>query len=71
VWTILKNAGIDPAPQRSLPTSRQFLSAQANTILAVDVAHLAVSRSSTSRRPAAAGSHNHRNQVTAAHLDGH
>jgi pimeloyl-ACP methyl ester carboxylesterase len=31
------------------------------------------SRSSKSRRPAAAaaGSHNHRNQVTAAHLDGH
>lgn len=35
--------------------------------------HLAASRSSKSRRPAAAaaGSHNHRNQVTAAHLDGH
>jgi hypothetical protein len=29
VWTILKTAGIDPAPQRSGPTWQQFLSAQA------------------------------------------
>jgi hypothetical protein len=28
VWTILKAAGIDPAPQRSGPTWRQFLTAQ-------------------------------------------
>jgi hypothetical protein len=27
VWTILKAAGIDPAPQRSGPSWRQFLTA--------------------------------------------
>jgi putative transposase len=36
----LKAAGIDPAPQRSGPTWRQFLTAQAQTILAVDFAHV-------------------------------
>jgi len=36
----LKTAGIDPAPQRSGPTWRQFLSAQAHAILAVDFAHV-------------------------------
>jgi transposase InsO family protein len=40
VWKILKAAGIDPAPQRSGPTWRQFLAAQANAILAVDFAHV-------------------------------
>jgi transposase InsO family protein len=40
VWKILKAAGIDPAPQRSGPTWRQFLSAQAHAILAVDFAHV-------------------------------
>ena len=40
VWKILKDAGIDPAPRRSGPTWRQFLSAQAQTILAVDFAHV-------------------------------
>jgi putative transposase len=40
VWTILKNAGINPAPLRSGPTWRQFLAAQAQTILAVDFAHV-------------------------------
>ena len=40
VWKILKVAGIDPAPQRSGPTWRQFLAAQAHAILAVDVAHV-------------------------------
>jgi putative transposase len=40
VWTILKAAGIDPAPRRSGPTWRQFLAAQAHAILAVDVAHV-------------------------------
>jgi transposase InsO family protein len=40
VWTILKNAGLDPAPRRSGPTWRQFLSAQAHTILAIDFAHV-------------------------------
>jgi putative transposase len=40
VWTILKAAGMDPAPRRSGPTWRQFLAAQAHTILAVDFAHV-------------------------------
>ena len=40
VWTILKAAGLDPAPRRSGPTWQQFLAAQANTILAVDFAHV-------------------------------
>ena len=40
VWQILKAAGIDPAPLRSGPTWRQFLSAQADVILAVDFAHV-------------------------------
>jgi hypothetical protein len=39
VWKILKAAGSDPAPQRSGSTWRQFLTAQAHTILAVDFAH--------------------------------
>jgi putative transposase len=40
VWKILKAAGIDPAPRRSGPTWRQFLTAQAHAILAVDFAHV-------------------------------
>ena len=36
----MKNAGINPAPLRSGPTWRQFLAAQAQTILAVDFAHV-------------------------------
>jgi putative transposase len=40
VWTILKKAGLDPAPRRSGPTWRQFLTAQAHAILAVDFAHV-------------------------------
>jgi putative transposase len=40
VWKVLKAAGIDPAPQRSGPTWRQFLGAQAHAILAVDIAHV-------------------------------
>jgi transposase InsO family protein len=40
VWTILKNAGLDPAPRRSGPTWRQFLSAQAHAILAIDFVHV-------------------------------
>jgi putative transposase len=39
-WNILKAAGLDPAPQRSGPTWRQFLAAQAHAILAVDFAHV-------------------------------
>jgi putative transposase len=42
IWTILKNAGFDPAPQRSGPTWRQFLATQAHAILAVDFAHVDV-----------------------------
>jgi putative transposase len=40
VWKILKAAGVDPAPQRCGPTWRQFLTAQAHAILAVDFAHV-------------------------------
>jgi hypothetical protein len=40
VWRILNDAGLDPAPRRSGPTWRQFLSAQAHAILAVDFAHV-------------------------------
>ena len=40
VWKIMKDAGLDPAPRRSGPTWRQFLSAQAHAILAVDFAHV-------------------------------
>jgi putative transposase len=40
VWTILKRAGLDPAPRRCGPTWRQFLSAQAHAILAIDFAHV-------------------------------
>jgi putative transposase len=36
VWKILHQAGIDPAPQRAGPTWKQFLTAQAHTILACD-----------------------------------
>ena len=40
VWKILRAAGIDPAPHRSGPTWRQFLTTQAQAILAVDFAHV-------------------------------
>jgi transposase InsO family protein len=40
VWTILKAAGIDPAPTRSGPTWKQVLAAQAHASLAVDFAHV-------------------------------
>jgi putative transposase len=36
VWEILKKAGIDPAPRRSVPTWSQFLRSQAKAILACD-----------------------------------
>jgi Integrase core domain len=39
VWTILKRAGVDPAPQRSALAWRQVLRAQANSVLAVDFLH--------------------------------
>jgi len=36
VWTILQRAGVDPAPKRSAVSWRQFLRAQADSVLAVD-----------------------------------
>jgi hypothetical protein len=36
VWTILQRAGVDPAPKRSALTWRQFLRAQAASVLALD-----------------------------------
>jgi putative transposase len=36
LWLILRRAGIDPAPRRTGPTWTQFLSAQAQTMLACD-----------------------------------
>jgi transposase InsO family protein len=36
VWRILKRAGLDPAPRRCGPTWREFLTAQATTIMACD-----------------------------------
>ncbi|MCX4596344.1 integrase core domain-containing protein [Streptomyces sp. NBC_01549] len=40
VWEILHAAGVDPAPRRSGPTWREFLTAQAEGILAVDFFHI-------------------------------
>ena len=40
VWQILHDAGINPAPRRSGPTWRQFLTAQAKAVLAVDFVHV-------------------------------
>jgi transposase InsO family protein len=40
VWQILHNAGIGPAPRRTGPTWRQFLTAQARGILAADFVHV-------------------------------
>jgi transposase InsO family protein len=40
VWQILHDANIDPAPRRSGPSWRQFLTAQAKTVLAVDFVHV-------------------------------
>jgi transposase InsO family protein len=40
VWAILKDAGIDPAPARAGPSWRQFLAAQAHSIIAVDFFHV-------------------------------
>ena len=40
MWRILKDAGIDPAPQRSGQSWRAFLTVQAKTILAADFFHV-------------------------------
>jgi putative transposase len=40
VWQILHDAGIGPAPRRAGPTWKQFLTAQARGILAVDFFHV-------------------------------
>ena len=40
VWQILKDAGIDPAPERSGQTWRAFLATQPTTILATDFFHV-------------------------------
>ena len=40
IWEILKAAGIDPAPQRAAISWKQFLSAQAKTIAAIDFFHV-------------------------------
>jgi len=40
VWQILHDAGIDPAPRRSGPTWKQFLTTQARTVIATDFLHV-------------------------------
>ena len=40
VWQILHDAGIGPAPRRTGPTWKQFLTAQARGILAADFVHI-------------------------------
>jgi hypothetical protein len=40
VWQILRAAGIDSAPRRAGPAWKQFLTAQAHGILAVDFDHV-------------------------------
>jgi putative transposase len=40
VWSILTKAGVDPAPRRTGPTWTDFLTAQANGILACDFLHV-------------------------------
>jgi putative transposase len=40
VWQILHDAGIDPAPRRSAPTWKQFLTTQAHGLLAADFVHV-------------------------------
>jgi putative transposase len=40
VWQIVHDAGMDPAPRRTGPTWKQFLTVQARGILAVDFVHV-------------------------------
>ena len=60
VWQIMHDAGIGPAPRRTGPTWKQFLTAQARGILAVNFVHVDTvllrriyARSSSSTAPAA------------------
>lgn len=39
-WQILHTAGIDPAPRRTGPTWKQFLTAQVRGVLAIDFFHV-------------------------------
>jgi hypothetical protein len=60
VWQILHDAGIDPAPRRTGPTWKQFLTAQARGILAADFVHvntvlISMSSSSARARPRRSG----------------
>ena len=40
MWQILHEASLNPAPRRSGPTWRQFLTSQAKAVLAVDFQHV-------------------------------
>ncbi|WP_089104138.1 integrase core domain-containing protein [Streptomyces hyaluromycini] len=40
VWEILNAAGVDPAPRRTGPTWREFLTVQAESIIAADFFHI-------------------------------
>ncbi len=40
VWKILTSAGVDPAPRRGGPTWREFLTSQAEAIIACDFLHI-------------------------------
>jgi transposase InsO family protein len=40
VWQVLHDTGMDPAPRRTGPTWKQFLTAQARGILAADFVHV-------------------------------
>ncbi|CAM5714396.1 Integrase OS=Streptomyces antimycoticus OX=68175 GN=SANT12839_004680 PE=4 SV=1 [Streptomyces antimycoticus] len=40
VWQILHTAGIDPAPRHTGPTWREFLTAQATSLIACDFLHI-------------------------------
>jgi hypothetical protein len=64
VWEILNAAGVDPAPRRSGPTWREFLTAQAAGIVAADFFHIdtALVRAGVprARHPAPAHHRSHR-----------
>jgi len=54
-WQILHDAGIHPAPRRSGPTWKQFLTAQARGILAADFVHVDTVLPRRTRRARLAG----------------